>query len=235
MPSRTEIVQLADTWPVKAFGPLNREICHYVVQLADDEYAEIGYTKSGFSFALNNLLPEWGIINVFFTIRKQRNDKETFQKWWHQIFLKEVREWTTSPVALLMDGFSGHNPTNGNGDEDHNSMDKLEEETLLQMNSLLPQLSTTHPSTVLMLNSIGLDVVTSKAVQGLHSDVSRMLTAWLHLEERGAVDDSAPDPDDEIGSSPEVHEQAFEKMSVLQRSIVNADLIQSSSNSAQVW
>ena len=30
----------------------------YVVQLADDEYAEIGYTKSGFSFALNNLLPE---------------------------------------------------------------------------------------------------------------------------------------------------------------------------------
>eukprot|EP00731_Ephydatia_muelleri_P016462 Em0009g886a len=123
--------------------------------------------------------------------------------------------------------------TNGNGDEDHNSMDKLEEETLLQMNSLLPQLSTTHPSTVLMLNSIGLDVVTSKAVQGLHSDVSRMLTAWLHLEERGAVDDSAPDPDDEIGSSPEVHEQAFEKMSVLQRSIVNADLIQSSSNSAQ--
>ena len=33
------------------------------------------------------------------------NDK----KWWHQIFLKEVREWTTSPVALLMDGFSGHN------------------------------------------------------------------------------------------------------------------------------
>ena len=79
IPSRTEMVQLADTWPVKAFEPLvrcfimyvcmcihasltfvyqNREICHYVVQLADDEYAEIGYTKSGFSFALNNLLPE---------------------------------------------------------------------------------------------------------------------------------------------------------------------------------
>ena len=256
------------------------------------------------------------------------NDKETFQKWWHQIFLKEVREWTTSPVALLMDGFSGHDrecsdplgqvklfcfppnitsvfqpldqgiiaavktryksrllenlvsaadsyqqlqilaeqlpagcaglqyansphvsdamalikhswdnlqpatiaacwrhanclpsfftATNGNGDEDHNSMDKLEEETLLQMNSLLSQLSTTHPSTVLMLNIIGLDVVTSKAVQGLHSDVSRMLTAWLHLEERGAVDNSAPDPDDEIGSSPEVPVQAFEKVSVLQ-------------------
>ena len=95
-------------------------------------------------------------------------------------------------------------------------MDKLEEETLLQMNSLLLQLSTTHPSTVLMLNSIGLDVVTSKAVQGLHSDVSRMLTAWLHLEERGAMDDSAPDPDDEIGSSPEVPVQAFEKVSMLQ-------------------
>ena len=35
----------------------NREICHYVVQLADDEYAEIGYTKFGVFFALNNLHP----------------------------------------------------------------------------------------------------------------------------------------------------------------------------------
>ena len=71
------------------------------------------------------------------------------------------------------------------------------------MNSLLSQLSTTHPSTVRMLNRIGLDVVT-KAVQGLESDASRMLTEWLHLEERGAVDDSDPDPDDENGWSPEV-------------------------------
>ena len=82
------------------------------------------------------------------------------------------------------------------------------------MNSLLSQLSTTHPSTVLMLNSIGLDVVT-KAVQGLQSDASCMLTEWLHLEERGAVDDSDPDPDDENGWSLEVLVQAFEKLVVL--------------------
>ena len=43
-----------------------------------------------------------------------------------------------------------------------------------------------------------------------------MLTEWLHLEERGAVDDSDPDPDDENGWSPEVPVQAFEKVSVLQ-------------------
>ena len=50
--------------------------------------------------------------------------------------------------------------TKGNADDDHYSMDKLEEETLHQMNSLLSQVLTTHPSTMLMLNSIGLDVVT---------------------------------------------------------------------------
>ena len=71
------------------------------------------------------------------------------------------------------------------------------------MNSLLSQLSTTHLSTVLMLNSISLDVVT-KAAQGLQSDMSRMLTEWLNLEERGTVYDSDPDPDDENGWSPEV-------------------------------
>ena len=36
----------------------NREACHDVVQLADDEYAEIGYIKFEFSFPLNNLHPE---------------------------------------------------------------------------------------------------------------------------------------------------------------------------------
>ena len=31
MPSRTEIAQLADTWPVKAFGPLVRCFLMYVM------------------------------------------------------------------------------------------------------------------------------------------------------------------------------------------------------------
>ena len=85
IPNRTEIVQLADTWPVKAFEHLvryftlyvwsniclyNREVCHDVVQLADDEYAEIGYTKFGFSFTLNNLHPEVNIrANYCFNVK----------------------------------------------------------------------------------------------------------------------------------------------------------------------
>ena len=35
------------------------------------------------------------------------NDKETFQNGGIRFF-KEVREWTTNSVALLMHGFSGH-------------------------------------------------------------------------------------------------------------------------------
>ena len=76
IPNRTEIVQLDDIWPVKAFEPLvryllyDREVCHDVVQLADDEYAEIGYTKFGFSFTLNNLHPEVNIsANYCFNVK----------------------------------------------------------------------------------------------------------------------------------------------------------------------
>ena len=50
-------------------------------------------------------------------------------------------------------------------------MDRLEEETLHQMSNLLSQLSPSHPSMVLMLSSIGLDVV-AKAVQELKSESS---------------------------------------------------------------
>ena len=36
------------------------------------------------------------------------NDKNNYNKWWHDAFLNAVRKWTTDPVALLIDGFSGH-------------------------------------------------------------------------------------------------------------------------------
>ena len=36
------------------------------------------------------------------------NDSELFGRWWKEVFPKCVREWTRDPVALLIDGFSGH-------------------------------------------------------------------------------------------------------------------------------
>ena len=36
------------------------------------------------------------------------SDAEIFSKWWNEVFLKEVHQFTSDPVALLLDGFSGH-------------------------------------------------------------------------------------------------------------------------------
>ena len=36
------------------------------------------------------------------------NDKVTYNKWWYDIFLPQVRRVTKEPVALIIDGFSGH-------------------------------------------------------------------------------------------------------------------------------
>jgi len=38
-------------------------------------------------------------------------DKNVYRYWWQNIFLPHIRRWTTEKVALIMDGFSGHDPT----------------------------------------------------------------------------------------------------------------------------
>ena len=45
----------------------------------------------------------------YFHQRSAWNDAELCARWWNEVFLKRVREWTQDPVALLIDGFSGHN------------------------------------------------------------------------------------------------------------------------------
>ena len=37
------------------------------------------------------------------------NDGKNFARWWNEVFLSNIRKWTRDPVALLFDGFSGHN------------------------------------------------------------------------------------------------------------------------------
>ena len=42
----------------------NRKICHYVVQLADDEYAEIGYIKFGSILFQTSIYVILQLINI---------------------------------------------------------------------------------------------------------------------------------------------------------------------------
>lgn len=35
-------------------------------------------------------------------------DKLIYRRWWNEVFVPAIREWTDEPVALLMDNFSGH-------------------------------------------------------------------------------------------------------------------------------
>ena len=35
-------------------------------------------------------------------------DREIYNKWWADVFLIAIRKWTIDPVALVIDGFSGH-------------------------------------------------------------------------------------------------------------------------------
>ena len=36
------------------------------------------------------------------------NDRALYARWWEEVFLKKIREWTSDPVALIIDGFKGH-------------------------------------------------------------------------------------------------------------------------------
>ena len=44
----------------------------------------------------------------YFYQKKAWNDTVNYRKWWCEVFLPHVREWTSEPVALVIDGFSGH-------------------------------------------------------------------------------------------------------------------------------
>ena len=44
----------------------------------------------------------------YFHQKNAWNDMKNFVKWWDEVFLPDIRVWTKDPVALLMDGFSGH-------------------------------------------------------------------------------------------------------------------------------
>ena len=44
----------------------------------------------------------------YFNQKNAWNDTHNYTKWWNEIFLPTIRKWTSQPVALLLDGFSGH-------------------------------------------------------------------------------------------------------------------------------
>ena len=44
----------------------------------------------------------------YFHQKKAWNDTQNFSRWWNEVFLCSIRKWTRDPVALLLDGFSGH-------------------------------------------------------------------------------------------------------------------------------
>ena len=35
-------------------------------------------------------------------------DSMQYNRWFKEVFLPNIRQWTSEPVALLLDGFSGH-------------------------------------------------------------------------------------------------------------------------------
>ena len=44
----------------------------------------------------------------YFQQAKAWNDSVLFNRWWNEVFLPRIRQWTPEPVVLLLDGFSGH-------------------------------------------------------------------------------------------------------------------------------
>ena len=59
----------------------------------------------------------------YFNQKNAWNDTVNYRKWWYEIFLPRVREWTSEPVALVIDGFSGH---------DMNCFDPLKQVTVFK-------------------------------------------------------------------------------------------------------
>jgi AcrR family transcriptional regulator len=59
----------------------------------------------------------------YFNQKKAWNDTVNYRKWWCEVFLPRVREWTSEPVALIIDGFSGH---------DMNCFDPLKQVTVFK-------------------------------------------------------------------------------------------------------
>lgn len=47
----------------------------------------------------------------YFNQKNAWNDRVTYRKWWQSVFLPAICKWTSDPVALLVDGFSGHDDT----------------------------------------------------------------------------------------------------------------------------
>ena len=44
----------------------------------------------------------------YFQQKSAWSDSVLHKRWWNEVFLPGIREWTKQPVALLLDGFSGH-------------------------------------------------------------------------------------------------------------------------------
>lgn len=44
----------------------------------------------------------------YFSQKNAWNDRECYGRWWNSVFLPQVRQFTKENVALLIDGFSGH-------------------------------------------------------------------------------------------------------------------------------
>ena len=44
----------------------------------------------------------------YFHQKNSWNDRVNFDRWWKEVFLPKIRLWTKEPVALILDGFSGH-------------------------------------------------------------------------------------------------------------------------------
>ena len=44
----------------------------------------------------------------YFQQKSAWSDSVLHKRWWNEVFLPGIREWTKQPVALLLDGFSSH-------------------------------------------------------------------------------------------------------------------------------
>ena len=47
----------------------------------------------------------------YFDQKNAWNDRVCYDRWWNSVFLPQIRRWTKDNIALLIDGFSGHDDT----------------------------------------------------------------------------------------------------------------------------
>ena len=102
---------------MKAKDRLTAIICTNATGTCKISPALVGSSKKPRCFRRNP------VCVPYFSQPNAWSDSEIYSKWWNDIFLKEIRTWTTEPIALLIDGFSGH---------DNNCTDPLGQVTIFK-------------------------------------------------------------------------------------------------------